>query len=82
VRRIRVSLLLGCLLAVAGVVVATPASACSCAGGTTQQLFDRADAVFTGSLVSREVDHSPGPAPGLRRPRGRRPGARRVGLTG
>jgi hypothetical protein len=58
VRRICVSLLLGCLLAVAGAVVASPASACSCVGGTTAEFFERADAVFTGSLVSREVERT------------------------
>ncbi|MDK3255473.1 hypothetical protein [Blastococcus capsensis] len=59
--RIRVALLLGCLLAVAGVVAAAPASACSCTGGTTAEFFARADAVFTGSLGSRSVDQPPGP---------------------
>jgi hypothetical protein len=52
-RRIGVVLLLGCLLA--GVVAAAPASACSCAGGTTAEFFARADAVFTGSLAARSV---------------------------
>lgn len=60
-RRVWVSLLVGCLLAVAGVVVATPASACSCMVRTAQQFFDGADVVFTGTLVSREVSHPPGP---------------------
>ena len=58
VRRLCVSLLLGCLLAIAGAVVASPASACSCVGGTTAEFFERADAVFTGSLVSREVERT------------------------
>jgi len=57
VRRIWGSLLVGCLLTLVGVVVATPASACSCAAATTKQYFDDADAVFTGSLVSRTVTH-------------------------
>ena len=59
-RRIRVVLLLGCLLAVAGVVAPAPASACSCAGGTTAEFFARVDAVFTGFLSSRSVDRPPG----------------------
>jgi hypothetical protein len=61
VRRVWGSLLVGCLLAVAGVVAAAPASACSCVGGTTQQYFDGADAVFTGTLVPREVTHPGAP---------------------
>ena len=40
---------------------AAPASACSCAGGSTQQFFARADVVFTGTLVSREVSHPAAP---------------------
>jgi hypothetical protein len=61
VRRSLTSLLVGCLLVVAGVVIAPPASACSCAGiPTTKESFDRADAVFTGSLVSRQVTHPDG----------------------
>jgi hypothetical protein len=54
VRRAAGILLLTCLYAVVALLVAPPASACSCAGGTTQGFFDGADAVFTGSLVSRE----------------------------
>jgi hypothetical protein len=50
VRRTAVTL----LLMAAGLLVATPASACSCAGQTTREFFDRADAVFTARLVSRE----------------------------
>ena len=53
-RRSVVILLLSGLLVAAGLLVATPASACSCAGGTTQEFFDGADAVFTARLVSRE----------------------------
>jgi hypothetical protein len=57
-RRIAVSLLLGGLLAAAGLVVAVPASACSCAGmPSVAASFASADAVFTGRLVSREVHH-------------------------
>jgi hypothetical protein len=47
VRRTAVTLLLSGLLMAAGLLVATPASACSCVGQTTQEFFDRADAVFT-----------------------------------
>jgi Tissue inhibitor of metalloproteinase len=53
-RRTTVTLLLSGLLLAAGLLVATPASACSCVGGTPQEFFDRADAVFTARLVSRE----------------------------
>ncbi|TFV76677.1 hypothetical protein E4P39_07115 [Blastococcus sp. CT_GayMR19] len=53
-RRTTVTLLFSGLLLAAGLLVATPASACSCVGGTTQEFFDRADAVFTARLVSRE----------------------------
>jgi hypothetical protein len=54
VRRAVTTLLLGCLLWALGLVVAAPAAACSCADQTVQQYVERADAVFTGSLVSRE----------------------------
>jgi hypothetical protein len=54
VRRTAVTLLLSSLLMAAGLLVASPASACSCVGGTTEQFLDRADAVFTARLVSRE----------------------------
>ena len=57
VRRVLVTVLLGGLLLAAGVLVAAPASACSCAAGTTADYFERADAVFTASLFSRDVDH-------------------------
>ena len=53
-RRTAVTLLLSGLLLTAGLLVATPVSACSCTGGTTQEFFDRADAVFSARLVSRE----------------------------
>jgi hypothetical protein len=49
-----VTLLLGAVMMAAGLVAAAPASACSCVAGTTQEFFDRADAVFTGRLLSRE----------------------------
>ena len=57
VRRALVTVLLGGLLLAAGLLVASPASACSCAGGTTADYFEHADAVFTGSLFSRDADH-------------------------
>ena len=52
-------LLLGVLLAAAGLLVgARPAAACSCAGvPSAVQAFASADAVFSGRLVSREVHH-------------------------
>jgi hypothetical protein len=57
-RRIPASLLLGALLAAAGLIVAPSASACSCAGiPSPTAAFSSADAVFTGRLVSREVHH-------------------------
>ena len=62
VRRALVTVLLGGLLLAAGLLVAAPASACSCAGGTTADYFERADAVFTGSLFSRDVDHPDWPS--------------------
>ena len=37
--------------------MASPAAACSCAAADTATYFADADAVFTGSLVSRDVDH-------------------------
>ena len=54
------TLLLGVLLAAAGLLVgARPAAACSCAGvPSAAQAFASADAVFSGRLVSREV-HRP-----------------------
>ncbi|WP_324278618.1 hypothetical protein [Blastococcus brunescens] len=53
-RRTAATLLLSCLFVALGSVVAAPASACSCVPQTTQQYFERADAVFTAHLVSRE----------------------------
>lgn len=44
------------LVTLAGWVLAPPASACSCVPATTQEQFEQADAVFTASLQSREVD--------------------------
>lgn len=58
-RRTAATLLLSSLMMAIGLVVATPASACSCAGGTTQEFLDRADAVFTARLVSREEPAGP-----------------------
>lgn len=53
-RRPGVLLLLGALVGALVVLGASPAQACSCAGGTTAEFTERADAVFTGRLVSRE----------------------------
>ena len=47
--------LAGLLLVLAGWVLAPPASACSCTGGTTADHALRAAAVFSGRLVDREV---------------------------
>ncbi|RBY92853.1 hypothetical protein [Blastococcus sp. TF02A-30] len=52
-RRSGILLLLSALLGALAVVVAGPAAACSCAGGTTIEQLERADAVFTGRLISR-----------------------------
>jgi hypothetical protein len=49
------TLLLAALMSGGGLVVASPAAACSCAEATLAQHFAAADAVFTGSLVSRDV---------------------------
>jgi hypothetical protein len=57
VRRGMVTLLLAALLSAAGLLLASPAQACSCAEATTAQHVDDADAVFTGTVLSREVDH-------------------------
>ena len=54
VRRTLATLLLACSITSLGLLTATQAAACSCATQTTQQYFERADAVFTASLVSRE----------------------------
>ena len=56
-RRSLLTVLLAALFSAAGLLVASPASACSCAGATTAEQFADADAVFTGSLLSRDVDH-------------------------
>src|SRR3954467_2211060 len=45
------------LFAAAGLLVASPAQACSCAEATTAQHVADADVVFTGTLLSRTVDH-------------------------
>lgn len=60
-RRTVVILLLGAVLSAVGVLVAAPASACSCATQTTAEYLGAADTVFVGRLVSREVQRS-GPA--------------------
>ena len=54
---------LALLLAALGVLVlpAAPAAACDCVGDTTAGFFARADVVFTGTLVSREVSHPNAP---------------------
>jgi hypothetical protein len=57
VRRSAALLLLASLLAAAGVLVASPASACECVTRTTAEYFADGDAVFTGRLLSREVRH-------------------------
>ena len=58
-RRTGVLLLLSALVGALVVVGASPAQACSCAGGTTAQFTERADAVFTGRLVSRDEPDEP-----------------------
>lgn len=60
VRRAVVTFLLTCLVAVPALLTAAPASACDCASSSVKEYFDRADAVFTGSLVSREVERPGG----------------------
>jgi hypothetical protein len=57
VRRGLLALLLAALFSAAGLLLASPAAACSCAEADTAQHFADADAVFTGSLLSRDVDH-------------------------
>ena len=52
-RRTGILLLLSALLGALVVLGASPAQACECVGGTTAQFTERADAVFTGRLVSR-----------------------------
>jgi hypothetical protein len=60
-RRLLVLVLGALVLLTAGWVVAPSAWACSCAPATTAEQVKRADVVFTGTLVSREVVH---PVPG------------------
>jgi hypothetical protein len=55
VRRWTTGLLATLLLVLAGWVLAPAASACSCTGGTAADHALRADAVFSGRLVDREV---------------------------
>ncbi|MGY1642171.1 hypothetical protein ACI782_13745 [Geodermatophilus sp. SYSU D00703] len=55
VRRTTSSLLVALVLLVTGWALAAPASACSCVGEPLAAQLQRADAVFTGRLVSREV---------------------------
>ncbi len=59
-RRVLVLVPLVALLLGGALMVASPASACSCAGRSTAEFLDRADAVFIGRLVSREVVRPPG----------------------
>ena len=56
-RRSLLTLLLAAAISAAGLLVASPAAACSCAEADTATHFADADAVFTGTLVSRDVDH-------------------------
>ena len=53
-RRALLLLLLSCVFGAATVVVAGPASACSCTKSTLRDYFNRADAVFLGSLESTD----------------------------
>jgi hypothetical protein len=55
VRRTAAVLLLAALLSAAGAALAGPAMACSCTTAETAAHVARADAIFTGRLVSREV---------------------------
>jgi hypothetical protein len=57
VRRSLLTVLLTALFSAAGLLVASPAAACSCPVANTATSFANADAVFTGTLVSRDVDH-------------------------
>ena len=54
-RRLLVLVLGALVLLGAGWAVAPAASACSCVAATTAEQVERADVVFTGTLVSREV---------------------------
>ena len=61
-RRLLVLALGALVLLTAGWVVTPAAWACSCVPATTGEQVERADVVFTGTLVSREVVH---PVPGV-----------------
>ena len=54
VRRIVATLLLSCVFGAVAVTLAPTASACSCVPQTTAQYLERADAVFSARLLSRE----------------------------
>lgn len=58
-RRTGILLLLSALLGALVVVGAGPAQACECVGDTTAGFIERADAVFTGRLISREEPGGP-----------------------
>ena len=58
-RRTGALLLLSALVGALVVLGASPAQACSCGGGTTAEFTERADAVFTGRLVSRDEPDQP-----------------------
>ncbi len=53
-RRAVILLLLSCVLGAASLVVAGSASACTCTQSTLKDSFNRADAVFLGSLESAD----------------------------
>lgn len=55
--RLALAMVLVVPLSVAGILVTTPktAYACSCVPMTARQTFDRANAVFVGRVVAREV---------------------------
>jgi hypothetical protein len=55
VRRTTTGLLAVLVLLLAGWLAPHPAAACSCTGGTTAEHASRADAVFVGRLLSRDV---------------------------
>lgn len=55
-----VLVVLGLAVFVVPLVAAPPAYACSCASFTDKQYFERADLVFTGTLVDREEPPSGG----------------------
>jgi len=58
-RRTGILLLLSALVGAVVVLGASPAQACECAGGTTAEFTERADAVFIGRLVSRDLPGEP-----------------------